>query len=400
MILFLMDNRNIYLDYAAATPLLPAVKAAMEPYWSLDFGNPSAIHSAGRSARAAVETARGRIAKLAGVRSDSVIFTGSGTESNNLAVMGYLNRLHSDGVDLAGTVVLTTKLEHPSLDKALKALQRQYGIHIEYLTVDEEGLISPTELSLKLSDKVVLVAFAYANSEIGIIQPVGKLARQIRLFNQKFGTRIKLHIDAAQAPWWLPYQMTTLGVDFLALDVGKCGGPKGAGVLLARDSSALAPIAYGGGQENGLRPGTESVPLIVGAAEALVLADRGRAERVAKVQAVRDSGLVIIQDLIPEAVLNGPVEENRLPNNINISLPGVDTEYAAIYLDMHGLMVSTKSACAGAGGGESAVVLEITQDPNRARSTIRLTLGPDSIVDELETLAKTLRQFLNMMRSV
>lgn len=394
-----MDKPKIYLDYAAATPLLSEVKAAMEPYWSQEFGNPSAIHTAGRLAREAVDTAREQVARLAGVRSESVIFTGSGTEANNLAVMGYVNQLRAAGIDLAGAVVLTTKLEHPSLLEALRALEKQCGIVIEYLPVTEEGLINLSEFSARLSAKVILVTLAYANSEIGVIQPVGKLARQVRLFNQNAGTTINLHVDAAQAPWWLPYQLTALGADFLTLEAGKCGGPKGVGVLIARDKVALAPIIYGGGQEARLRPGTEAVPLIVGAARALALADTGRAERVVRTSEVRNQGLEIIKKLIPQAVLNGPLAENRLPNNINLSLPGIDTEFAVVYLDTYGVMVSTKSACAGAGGGESVVVYEITKDPARARATLRLTLGPASTVAELEVFAKTLHRFVDRIQT-
>lgn len=232
-----------------------------------------------------------------------------------------------------------------------------------------------------------------------MIQPVGKLARQVRLFNQNAGTTINLHVDAAQAPWWLPYQLTALGADFLTLEAGKCGGPKGVGVLIARDKVALAPIIYGGGQEARLRPGTEAVPLIVGAARALALADTGRAERVVRTSEVRNQGLEIIKKLIPQAVLNGPLAENRLPNNINLSLPGIDTEFAVVYLDTYGVMVSTKSACAGAGGGESVVVHEITKDPARARATLRLTLGPASTVAELEVFAKTLHRFVDRIQT-
>lgn len=393
MFAFWRKKKRIYLDHAAATPLAPAVLKAMLPYLENSFGNPSAIHGEGVAARFVVEEARQQVATTLGIRPNGVIFTSGGTESNNLAILGVLKNLsRTEGVPYSEMEVVTTKIEHPSIS-ALIPILKATGVKIRHVAVNEEGLITLSALEAVLSPKTVLVTFAYANSEVGAVQPVSKITRAIRKYQKEQGTKIFVHVDAAQAPLWLPCTLPRLGVDMMSLDVGKCNGPKGVGILALHGTVPLLPILHGGGQESGLRPGTENVAQIVGAATALSLAAKKYEERAAKVAKVRDEFLSLIQKTLPQARINGPMGEDRIANNVNISIPGFDTEYAVIYLDAKGVAASTKSACAGAGGGESVVVFEMTKDSDRARSSLRFSLGEDTTVSDITRTLEILKDF-------
>ena len=390
-------KKRIYLDHAAATPLSSSVKKAMLPYLETTFGNPSAIHGEGVKARQSIEDARQSVATILGIRPNGVVFTSGGTESNNLAILGYIKNLcRTEGVPYSEMEVVTTKIEHPSIS-ALIPILKATGVKIRTVAVNEEGLITIPALEAVLSPKTVLVTFAYANSEVGAVQPVSRLTRVIRKYQKEQGTKIVVHVDAAQAPLWLPCALPRLGVDMMSLDVGKCNGPKGVGMLAVHGTIGLLPILHGGGQEQGLRPGTENVAQIVGAATALARAQEVHEERSVAVKKVRDTFFALLSQELPTAQINGPIDENRLPNNINISLPGFDTEYAVIYLDAKGVAASTKSACAGAGGGESVVVYEMTKDSDRARSTLRLSLGEENTIADMRTVLQILKDFAAKM---
>ena len=390
-------GRRIYIDNAAATPLGSEVKEAMLPYLEDNFGNPSAIHAEGVLARSAIESARLKVARALGIKTSGVIFTGSGTESNNLAILGYLKALHEAGRAYKEMEVITTKIEHPSI-LALLPILEQKGVKIKFAPVDEFGRIELSTFLKLLSPQTVLICFAYANSEVGVIQPVSRLVRLVRKFEKEQGTEIIVHLDAAQAPLWLPCALEQLGVDMLSLDAGKCHGPKGVGILAVRKNLTLKPIMFGGGQEGGQRPGTENVLAIIGAAEAIELATKGCIDRSDCVREIRDKAVTLLALKLPEAIINGPQGEDRLANNINLSLPGFDTEYAVIFLDSHGIACSTKSACAGAGSGISNVVKEMTSDYARAKSTIRLSLGDDTTTAEMIYVVSILVEYRNKMK--
>ncbi len=392
-------NRRIYLDYAAATPLSPQVKEVMLPYLGEFFGNPSAIHQEGQAADLAVSNARIAIARTLGARPSEIYFTGSGTESNNLAILGYLKSLKSTGRSYETMEVVTTPIEHPSILSLLPTLE-ELGVTVRFLKVNEFGLISKESLIDSLSESTVLVTFAYANSEIGTVQPVLQLSKIIRERSSKTKNPIKIHLDAAQAPLWLSCSINQLGIDSMALDAGKCAGPKGVGVLYVHHEFKLLPIMAGGGQEENLRPGTENVAGIVGAAKAIVLAQADYDKRSQLVGPVIESAVSYLQNTLPEAVINGPVEVSRLANNLNFSLPGYDTEYAVIWLDKNGVAASTKSACAGAGSGISHVVFTCTQDASRAGSTIRFSVGEETTIGDLMFAIDTLKQFCQKMKEL
>ncbi len=393
---------RLNLDYAAATPPLSEVVQLMHRLSSTITGNPSALHQEGVMARKVIDAARLSVARTLEVREEEVLFTASGTESNNLAISGYLESLIKSGRAPQSCVVLTTATEHPSIGKVLEYWQRR-GVRVVTVPVDGFGFISEAALREALNPEVVLLTFAYGNSEIGVVQPVRRLARIVREYERTHGVRIVIHLDACQAPLWLSCQPRQLGVDLMSLDAGKCNGPKGVGFLIVRPGVTLEPIIHGGGQERGLRGGTENTPAIAGAALALLRAQEGMAERsaaAAKAAAVLRAGLVEI----PGVVFNGPSYDEhktvRLPHNVNISIPGLDTEFAAVVLDAHDIAVSTKSACSGAGGGVSATVMAISDDAARAQSTLRFTIDPLLRPEDMQRVVEALRDHVMQMQKV
>jgi len=364
---------RVYLDHAAATPLTAAVKRAMEVVEREHFANPSALHKEGVAARQVIKSARAKLARCLKVRPEHITYTGSGTESNNLAIIGTVYACHSTGVAYEDMEIVTTAIEHPSVSEAC-AFAARLGVKILTVDTDSEGRVQPAAFESVLSEKTVLVSVAYINSEVGVIQPLKKLTRIVRKCEKLHGTNIHVHADAAQAPYWEPCQFDALLVDILSLDAGKCGGPKGVGVVAVRHGVMLAPVLFGGPQERALRPATENTVGIVGASNAIIAAQERRGEVTARIRKLRDKLLHELLQL-EDVVVNGSLE-HRVANNINVSIPGIDSEFLAISLDEAGVAASTKSACSGASGGGSGVVLAITRDAARATSTLRLTLGP------------------------
>ncbi len=389
------EKPGIHLDYASTTPVAPEVLQAMLPYFSEEWANASAIYKSGVRARQVIETARGDIATLLRIRKAGVIFTSGGTESNNQALIGLVEALRKEGRSYGDMEIVTTPIEHASILETCEALKEK-GVGILTVPVDEEGKILEKEFAATLSSKTVLVTFAYVNSEVGVIQDVKRLTRLVRLFNDKEGTSILIHLDAAQAPLWLPCEMDMLGVDLMSLDAGKCYGPKGVGVLALRHGVKMVPILYGGGQEGGQRSGTENTALIVGCSKALARAMKGYAERSDRALTLRDQMFQMIQKEIPTAVVNGSMTD-RVANNVHISIPTIDSEYAVITLDAHGVAAGTKSACASQSSSGSYVVRAITNDEARATSTIRFTIGEATTLSDLTHAVKILKDHVIKM---
>lgn len=393
---FLPGRRRVYLDYAAATPLSPAVVRAMRPYWREEYANPSSVHAEGQAARAAVDEARRTVAELLVTRPHDVVFTSGGTESNNLALFGLVEALGAEGRDPGEMEIISTGIEHPSVSRVLERLSLA-GVAVHVVRVGQDGLIDLEHLAELLSPKTVLVTFAYANSEIGVVQDVKAVARIVRAWRRDRGTALPyIHLDASQAPLYLPCRMDSLGADLMTLDAGKCGGPKGVGVLARRGKVPLAPLLRGGDQEEGLRPGTENVPLIVGCATALTLAQEGYVARAEKVAALRDYFFFRVEELFPTAVANGS-REARIANNVNISFPGISGEYAVVWLDTQGVAAATRSACSGREGGGSSVVRELGGSDEQAFGTVRFTLGEQTTVKDIDRALAVLGDFLERM---
>lgn len=391
-------QRRVYLDYAAATPVRPDVYRAMRPYFSAHFANPGAIHREGARAAGAVAEARRSIADALRVRSDDVIFTSGGTESNNLALMGSVAAAHAAGTPYHDIEIITTAIEHPSVYEVCESLRR-LGVVVQYTPVDADGRIVLSELTRMLSAQTLLVSIAYVNSEIGVVEDVKRVSRAVRARRAEGARAPFVHVDASQAPLWLPCAPDALGADLMTLDAGKCYGPKGAGVLIRRKHVPLAPYMLGGGQERGLRPGTENVPLIVGCAKALSVAQAGHARRAARVQTLRDMFIESLEREVPGICVNGS-RAHRVANNVNVSVPGIDGEFAVVTLDACGIAASTRSACAGGTGSGSHVVRALTGDDARAASTVRFTLGEETTRADINTCVRVLAQHVRKTLSV
>ena len=369
----------------------------MAPYAREHFGNASAIHVEGQHARDAIEHARARCAEVLRTRNSEVFFTSGGTESNNLAISGALEHALCTRAPEACEVV-TTAIEHPSVMGVL-ARYAARGVVVHQVPVSEDGRISLSTLTQLISPRTILVTCAYANSEIGVVQDVKAIARIVRAHRATVKSVYPLmHLDASQAPLYLPCACDSLGVDLLTLDAAKCYGPKGVGVLVKKQHAPIAPLFAGGDQEEGLRPGTENTALIVGFAEAFVRAQRTYVQRAQKLEKLRDYGIEEILRSIPGAVVNGS-QEHRIANNINISIPGIEGEYAAVVLDHHGFAVSTKSACSGASGSGSAVIYALGGDDARALSTVRITLGEETTKRNIYACIRVLQKHVAFMRA-
>ena len=390
-------NKRIYLDYAATTPVRTEVFDVMKPYFTECFGNASSIHHEGRLAHEAVEAAREEVARCLHVRPADVTFTSGGTESNNLAVLGHVRALLNTGMLPGDIEVVSTAMEHPSISKVFDELVSM-GVCVNFVPVDEEGRVVLSEFEKLLSPKTRLVSVAYAASETGVVQDIGKIARMVRAYEKEVGTEIVVHTDACQAPLWLSCEPERLGADMLSLDSGKCYGPKGVGVLVHRARASLVPVTFGGSQESGLRPGTENTPLVVGCAKAIEIAQNNLESRSEAVSSLRDMFIETLLSSIDGVVVNGS-REHRIANNVNISIPGIDSEFAVVKLDSAGVAASTRSACSGADGGGSAVIRAMTADEARAKSTLRFSLGEETTREEIEKTVEILRSHVEKMRT-
>lgn len=370
-----------------------AAVAAMTQYLQVDFANPGGIHREGVRAKQALETYRTAVARTLQVQESGVVFTSGGTESNNLAIRGVVESLRAAGRRYDTMIILSTRLEHPATLRTLDAVAA-LGVRVVFVPVTGEGRLDMAAFRSLLTPETVLVTLAYVNSEVGVVNDCRQVRRVLDVYEKQHNIEILLHVDGAQAPLWLPCDLPRIGADLLSLDGGKCGGGKGVGALAMKRGVRVSPVLYGGGQEMGLRPGTEPVHLVAAFATALSEAQAGWQARASAVAMVRDYALTEIKQRLPQAVLNGPLGDRRVANNIHISIPSIDAEFAVITLDTHGIAASTKSACSSKGGGASAVVLAITGDEVRATSTLRFTLGPDATTADIDQLLDVLTKHL------
>ncbi|MDD5547559.1 MAG: cysteine desulfurase family protein [Candidatus Pacebacteria bacterium] len=384
--------KRTYLDYAATTYIDPKVLKKMKPYLADKFGNPSSLHAAGREARFAIEQARIDVAKVLGCEGKEIIFTGSGTESCNLAVFGIAN-FYKD----KGNHIIISKIEHPAVLEAAKKLENQ-GFEVSYLNVDANGLVDINELKEALKKDTILVSIIYANNEIGTIQPIAEISEIVKNFRQKSGAVSLFHTDACQAAGALDLDVKKLGVDLMTLNGSKIYGPKGVGCLYISKGVNLEPVIVGGGQESGLRGGTENAALIVGFAEALKMADKIKISESKRLAGLRD---YLIKNIlkITRSRLNGHPEK-RLSNNINVSIKGVEGEALALMLDKYRICASTGSACSSRKLAPSHVLLAIGITPELAHSSLRLTLGRKTTKKEINYVLKVLPEVVEKLREI
>jgi cysteine desulfurase len=370
-----LEGGPIYLDYNATTPVDPKVVEAMIPFLTGWFGNPSSEHAYGQAPRAALEGARAQVAELIGAGGGRVVFTGSGSEADNLAVRG---AALAAGVDRPH--VITQPTEHPAVLEACRALERRHGGRTTMLPVDGEGLVDPGDLAAAVTPRTVLVSVIAANNETGAVQPVAELARTARAHGVLF------HCDAAQSAGKLPLNARELGVDLMTVVGHKMYAPKGIAALYVRPGVPLEPLVHGGGQEYGLRAGTENVALAValGAAAALAAGELAAGEHH-RVRRLRDLLHTLLREALPGRVLlNGPAGR-RLPGTLNISITG--TLGHALLADVPGIAASTGSACHSGTHEPSPVLHAMGLDQERALGALRLSLGRWSTPGDVERAA-------------
>lgn len=385
--------KRIYLDHAATTPLDSDVFAAMKPYFSEEFGNPSSVHSYGRDAQEAVDRARHAVAGVLGCLSQEVIFTGSATESNNCAIRGIVENAKKKGIV---PHVIASSIEHESVASPLKALERD-GVSVTYLPVSKGGFVDPVAVADALTECTVLVTVMYANNEIGTIQPIRAIADIIGNFRKKNKEVVYFHTDAAQAAYFLPCRIADLGVDLMTLSGHKAYGPKGIGALYVKKNTPLAPLLLGSGQEYGKRSGTENVPGIVGMGAALAKAAQTREEVGKRVTELRDHFIARVQEEIPGAQLNG-AQSDRLPGNANFLFQGVRSQDLLYMLDEEGIAASAGSACQSKALSYSHVLHELGLSEKDANASIRFSLGKDTTQKDIERAVAVLVQSIRRLK--
>ncbi len=374
-----------YLDHAATTPLRPEALETMLPYLRNEYGNPSGLYRAGRVAQAAIDDARARIAGELGARPSEILFTSGGTESINAALCGIGYAMRRAG---AGAHVLTTAIEHHAGLHAAQSLEEQ-GFEVTYLGCDAHGRVSLDEFRGALRRETVLASVMLANNEVGTVQPVAELAGIIREFAAEQGHRVMLHTDAVQAPGWLDIDVGALGVDALSLSGHKFGGPKGSGILYLRRATPFRPLISGGGQEMQKRAGTENVAGAVGTAVALEQARRDireRSERVWKLRNLLRDGIL---ESIPGARVNG-CQANCLPNNLNVSFDGIESDALLEQLDKHGIAASSGSACSNSTWEPSHVLLAMGVPIRQAVGSVRFSLGEQTTSEDVSQVLSVL----------
>jgi cysteine desulfurase len=390
---------TIYLDHAATTPLDPEVLTAMLPYFAERYGNPSSIYQLGQESRAALDLARAACARVLGCEPGEIIFTSGATESGNLALRGVAwgTRLALPDGDATPHIV-TTAIEHHAVLHTAQSLQQQ-GFSATYVAPDHRGIVNPGAIAAAVRPETCLISVMYANNESGAIQPIQEIAAVAR------DRDIPLHIDAVQAAGTLPLDVDALGVDLLSLSAHKFYGPKGVGLLYVRRGTPLDVQQKGGGQEQGRRGGTENVPGIVGLGMALERADGWRDAYAEHCARLRDRLAVGLFAAIPDATLNGPAEPSiRLPNNLNVTVPGIQGETLLLSLDVLGVAASAGSACTTGNTEPSHVLRAMGLSDDACRSALRFTIGransEEQIDDAIDALVESVARVRSLAGSV
>ncbi|MFH1183999.1 MAG: cysteine desulfurase family protein [Chloroflexota bacterium] len=382
--------RIIYLDHAATTPVDERVLAAMQPYFTEAFGNPSSVHRYGQQAERAVDSARETVAGILNCMPQEIIFTSCGTESDNLAIRGAaFSARERSGADR----ILTSRVEHHAVSRTAEQLAQHHGFSLDWLEIDEHGSTHPGAVRRELGPHSAVVSVMYANNEIGTINPIGEIAAACR----ERGTL--MHADAVQAAAYLPLDVKALGTDLLSLGGHKFHGPKGVGALYVRSGTRLLSSQTGGSQEFGLRAGTQNVPLIVGFAKALELAQQERGQRTEHATLLRDHIIGTVLELIPDSRLTGSPGA-RLPNHASFAFKDVDGNLLLILLDTAGFACSSGSACKTGDPEPSEVLTAIGLPREWGLGSLRVTVGKDSTAAEVEAFLKALPRLVEKARAL
>jgi len=374
------------MDHAAATPIDAAVQTAMHPYFSDNFYNPSATYNSAVQVHKDLEAARVRVAHWFGARPSEIIFTAGGTEANNLAIHGVMAKYREGNMVVSG-------IEHDSV----LAPASRYGHRL--LPVTDKGVVDITKLNVLINNATVLVSIMYANNEVGSIQPIREVAKvidTIRAERRKSGNNlpIYLHTDACQAANYLDLHASRLGADLISINGGKIYGPKQSGALYIKAGTMLEPLVYGGGQERGLRSGTENVAGAIGLATALDIVQSGRHEEVKRLQTLQQQFIAMLQKAIPNAVVNGSLK-HRLPNNVHVTLPGQDNERLLFALDEAGILAAAGSACSASDEEPSHVLKAMGISEADAQASLRFTMGKETTAQQVKKTAATLSSLVS-----
>lgn len=387
--------KNIYLDHAATTYLDDKVFSAMKPYFNKIYGNPSSLHHEGLKANGALNDSRRTTSKLIGALPENIIFTGSGTESDNMAIYG-IAKAHEQH----GKHIISTPIEHHAVLHPLEDLKKQ-GWEVTYVKVDEKGLVDIDDIVKAIRPDTVLISVMYANNEMGAVEPVAEIGRKLLQYRKDNKTIYPFfHTDACQAAGYLDLDVEKLHVDLMTINGSKIYGPKGVGMLYVRRGVALKPLITGGDQERKLRAGTENIPGIVGLAKALELAQVNKDKESKRLEGLVKYLWEKIQKEIPKVRLNGPeIGSQRLANNLNVSFEGMEGEALLLYLDEYGIMCSTGSACASGSLDQSHVLKAMGKSYENSRGSIRFTFGHSNTKADIDYLMKYLPLIIEQQRS-
>jgi len=377
--------KTIYLDNAAATPIGRKVKEAMEPFLTDTYGNPGSFNTVGHDALRHMDEARLKVAGILNCAEREVIFTGSGTESINLAIKGVAFAKKKGHI-------ITTRIEHHAVLHTCEWLEKQ-GFEITYLPVDRHGLVTPEQVRDAIKENTILVSVMYANNEIGTIMPVAEVAKVCK------EKRVLFHTDACQAGCSQDIDVKGLGVDMMTLNGSKIYGPKGIGLLYVHTGVQLEPMMHGGGQESGRRAGTENVAGIVGFATALGICQRQKDKENARLSELRDLLIRGLLERIPKAMLNGHPTK-RLPNNVNVSILDIEGEALTLLLDEQGICASTGSACTSGSLEPSHVILATGLPYEFAHGSIRFTLGRDTTMEDIDKVLEVMPAAVKRLRAI
>jgi len=391
------EKKIIYLDNAAATAVDPKVKKAMEPYFCDLYGNPSGIYEMGRAVSNALNNARAKIAEIINALPNNIIFTGGGTESDNLAIFGITG--HQDGVGH----IITSKIEHKAVLEPIKRLEKK-GWEITYLNVDKYGKVDVNDIKNTLRKNTILVSIMYANNEIGTVQPIADIGRLLLKWRKENSTEYPyFHTDACQAAGALDLNVEKLHVDLLTFNGSKIYGPKGIGALYIRKGVKIQSQILGGGQEFGLRGGTENAPGIIGLAKALEVAQENKEKINKRLIELRAYFWEQLQKKIPKLYLNGPLLDDagsRLPNNLNVTFLDIEGEALLLYLDEYGVVCSTGSACNSVSLEPSYVITACGLPYEYAHGSLRFTLGKNTAKKDDDYVMKYLPWIVAELRKI
>lgn len=375
------------MDHSATTPVAPEVLEAMLPYFKEKFGNASSLYGLGLEAKEALEESRAKVAGILGAQPEEIIFTSGGTESDNLAIKGVAYRNKDKGQH-----IITSSIEHPAVLETCRKLKSQ-GFEVTYLPVNKGGFVEIDALQSAIRDDTILISVMHANNEIGTIQPleeIGKIASEKEIY---------FHTDAVQSVGKIPAKVDDLGVDLLALSSHKLYGPKGVGALYVRKGTRLESIIQGGGHERGLRSGTENIPGIVGLGKAAEISQKVMPEEAKRLTDLRDHLVKAVLEKVSNSWVNGSMEK-RLPSNANFGFRYVEGESMLLFLDYKGIEVSTGSACSSKKLEPSHVLMSLGLAPEECHGSLRVTLGRENTMDEVEYLIQSIGEAVERFRSI